>query len=40
VSIDAMTQPILAKAFRGELVPQKADDEIASVLLFFIQGGY
>jgi type I restriction enzyme S subunit len=31
--IDHLTQSILAKAFRGELVPQDANDEPASVLL-------
>ena len=31
--IDQLTQSILAKAFRGELVPQDPDDEPASVLL-------
>lgn len=31
--IDALTQSILAKAFRGELVPQDSNDEPASVLL-------
>ncbi len=31
--IDNLTQSILAKAFRGELVPQDPDDEPASVLL-------
>ncbi|MDU9399932.1 restriction endonuclease subunit S [Pseudomonas sp. zfem003] len=32
-SIDQLTQSILAKAFRGELVPQDPNDEPASVLL-------
>jgi type I restriction enzyme S subunit len=32
-SIDHLTQSILAKAFRGELVPQDPNDEPASVLL-------
>jgi type I restriction enzyme S subunit len=36
--IDGLTQSILAKAFRGELVPQDPDDEPASVLLGRIQG--
>lgn len=31
--IDHLTQSILAKAFRGELAPQKPKDEPASVLL-------
>ncbi len=31
--IDALTQSLLAKAFRGELVPQDPDDEPASILL-------
>ena len=31
--IDALTQSLLAKAFRGELVSQDPDDEPASVLL-------
>lgn len=31
--VDRLTQSILAKAFRGELVPQDSDDEPASVLL-------
>lgn len=31
--IDQLTQSILAKAFRGELVPQDSNDEPASVLL-------
>lgn len=31
--VDRLTQAILAKAFRGELVPQDPDDEPASVLL-------
>ncbi|KFJ92371.1 hypothetical protein JF55_06445 [Pseudomonas sp. 1-7] len=31
--VDNLTQSILAKAFRGELVPQNPDDEPASVLL-------
>ena len=31
--IDKLTQSILAKAFRGELVPQDPNDEPASVLL-------
>lgn len=33
VRIDRLTQSILAKAFRGELMPQDPDDEPASVLL-------
>jgi type I restriction enzyme, S subunit len=35
--IDNLTQSILAKAFRGELVPQDPNDEPASVLLERIQ---
>ena len=31
--VDRLTQSILAKAFRGELVPQDQNDEPASVLL-------
>jgi len=31
--IDHLTQSILSKAFRGELVPQDANDEPASALL-------
>ena len=31
--MDRLTQSILAKAFRGELVPQEPNDEPASVLL-------
>jgi type I restriction enzyme, S subunit len=31
--IDKLPQVILAKAFRGELVPQNPEDEPASVLL-------
>ncbi|GAD65180.1 hypothetical protein PA6_085_00030, partial [Aquipseudomonas alcaligenes NBRC 14159] len=31
--IDRLTQSILAKAFRGELVPQDPNDEPASLLL-------
>lgn len=31
--IDKLTQSILAKAFRGELVPQDPNDEPASILL-------
>ncbi len=33
VFVDRLTQSILAKAFRGELVPQDPNDEPASVLL-------
>jgi type I restriction enzyme, S subunit len=33
IRIDQLTQSILAKAFRGELVPQDPNDEPASVLL-------
>ena len=32
-SVNNLTQSILAKAFRGELVPQDPNDEPASVLL-------
>ncbi len=35
--IDHLTQSILAKAFRGELVPQDPNDEPASLLLERIQ---
>lgn len=35
--VDRLTQSILAKAFRGELVPQNENDEPASVLLERIQ---
>lgn len=35
--IDNLTQSILAKAFRGELIPQDSNDEHASVLLDRIQ---
>ena len=35
--IDHLTQSILAKAFRGELVPQDPNDEPASALLERIQ---
>jgi type I restriction enzyme S subunit len=35
--IEKLTQSILAKAFRGELVPQDPNDEPASVLLKRIQ---
>lgn len=31
--VDKLTQSILAKAFRGELMPQDPNDEPASVLL-------
>jgi len=31
--VDKLTQSILAKAFRGELVPQDPNDEPASLLL-------
>ena len=31
--VDKLTQSILAKAFKGELVPQDPNDEPASVLL-------
>ncbi len=33
VQVDKLTQSVLAKAFRGELVPQDPNDEPASVLL-------
>jgi type I restriction enzyme S subunit len=33
VHVEKLTQSILAKAFRGELVPQDPNDEPASVLL-------
>lgn len=35
--IDRLTQSLLAKAFRGELVPQNAEDESAEVLLARLQ---
>jgi len=38
VYVDKLTQSILAKAFRGELVPQDPNDEPASELLKRIQG--
>lgn len=37
--IKDLTQSILAKAFRGELVPQNSDDGPFSVLLEQVQGG-
>ncbi|HVS83661.1 MAG TPA: restriction endonuclease subunit S [Pyrinomonadaceae bacterium] len=37
--VDKLTQSILAKAFRGELVPQDPNDEPASVLLDRIKKG-
>jgi len=37
-NIDKINQSILAKAFRGELVPQDPEDEPASVLLERIRG--
>mgnify|MGYP001620080045 CR=1 FL=1 len=36
--VDKLTQSILAKAFRGELVPQDPNDEPASVLIEKIKG--
>lgn len=36
-AVDALTQSLLAKAFRGELVPQDPNDEPAEVLLKRIQ---
>jgi type I restriction enzyme S subunit len=36
-SVDALTQSLLAKAFRGELVPQDPNDEPAELLLKRIQ---
>jgi len=35
--LDRLTQAVLAKAFRGELVPQDPDDEPAAELLKRIQ---
>ena len=35
--LDRLDQAILAKAFRGELVPQDANEEPASVLLHHIR---
>ncbi len=35
--VEALTPALLAKAFRGELVPQDPDDEPAAVLLERIQ---
>ncbi len=35
--VEKLTPAVLAKAFRGELVPQNPDDEPASVLLERIQ---
>jgi type I restriction enzyme, S subunit len=35
--VDKLTQSILAKAFRGKLVPQDPNDEPASELLKHIQ---
>ena len=37
IQVDKLTQSILAKAFRGELVPQDPNDEPASELLKRIQ---
>ncbi|WP_287361550.1 hypothetical protein [Mesorhizobium sp.] len=37
--IDRLDQAVLAKAFRGELVPQDPNDEPASVLLERIKTG-
>jgi hypothetical protein len=37
-ALDYLDQAILAKAFRGELVPQDPNDEPASVLLDRIRG--
>jgi type I restriction enzyme S subunit len=37
--VEKLTQSILAKAFRGELVPQDPNDEPASVLLERIKKG-
>lgn len=38
--VDKLTQSILAKAFRGELVPQDPNDEPAAVLLERIRSGW
>jgi hypothetical protein len=40
VHVDKLTQSILAKAFRGELVPQDPNDEPASVLLKRIRSAH
>lgn len=37
--LEALPQALLAKAFRGELVPQDPNDELASVLLERIKAG-
>lgn len=39
VQVDPLTQCILTKAFRGKLVPEKSDDDSASVLPECIQDG-
>ena len=37
--LDQLTPALLAKAFRGQLVPQNPDDEPAAVLLERVRAG-